>query len=93
MSTDDGPRITVSQAVLKLELDNLALRLTNDLASKDSVEKIRERVERLEREKADRAAVLAASASTFSRREKVLGLVAAFAVVAIQLVFHYGGHL
>jgi hypothetical protein len=46
--SDGSQRITLSQETLRLELANLELSLLNKLASKDSVEKVADRVSALE---------------------------------------------
>lgn len=62
-------------------------------ASHSYVERLETRVANLERRESDREAVAKVNRAMFSKREKILALVAMFAAVAIQPLLHFGGHL
>lgn len=92
MSEEKQNPITISQQVLRLELDNLALRLTNELATKGEVAALADRQDAYDRGEMSTGHLLAIKAvvlqelnnargTVWSLRTNRAQLVAAFCVV------------
>lgn len=100
MSAEDGSGFTLKEIVLDMRREmregfDQVKELRRDLdgkASHATVERLESRIERLERDRDDRNAVARANSAMFSKREKIAGLLALVASIAVQFLFHYGGH-
>ncbi len=99
----DG-RISVSRDALRAELAQMELRLIQSLATRGEVEELRKELDRVKRRQDDQAAASEALAKqareraneksdSFTKREKVIGLVTAVLAIALQALYHVYPHL